>query len=159
MDIKAILGLVASPTVLAGLGGWLGYKYGKKASIKNKYVAGGVGVGAGWLIGKTLQSVTAPPVVAPPVQQITDTEQPPQGDYLNLDLDASPQPMALPAPQNPWDQFQQAAPPTPQFDTSPANVHTAEGSYGKSSYNVEGVENAMDEAEMMMELEKRNGRN
>lgn len=156
MDVKAILGLLASPTVLAGVGGYLGYKYGKKASIQNKYVAGGVGVGAGWLIGKTLQQFTQPPAVVP---QIPDIEQQSaQGDYVDLDLNAPGQPMALPAPQNPWDQFQQA-PPTPQFSSSPANEHAGEGSYTKTSYNVEGVEDAMNEAEMMLELQKKNGSN
>jgi hypothetical protein len=143
MDIKALLGLVASPTILAGVGGWLGYKYGKKASIQNKYIAGGVGLGAGYLLGKTLQGISAPPAApaAQPVPQVVDPEQPPVGDYLSLNFDA---PHALP---------------DPEFDTSPANEYAGEGSYKKTSYNVQKVEDAMDQMEALMQLEKKNGTN
>lgn len=157
MDIKGILKLIASPTMLAGIGGYLGYKYGKRASISNKYVAGSVGVGAGWLVGKGLQQfVQQPqlPATQQPVPQVTDEEMPPgMGDYVNLNLDAPGlPPMALPPAQN--------LPSELQFDTSPGNVVEGEGSYGKTSYNVSGVEDAMNEAEILMEMEKKgNGAN
>jgi hypothetical protein len=136
MDIKALLNLLASPTILALGGGWLGYKYGNKASINNKYVAGGVGVGAGYLLGRTLQQFTAPP---PAVPQVVDTENPPMEDYLNLQLDGAPAPKQLP----------------PAMDDDVWNAHAGEGSYGRSSYNTESIDEVMGEAEAMLAATKR----
>lgn len=147
MDVKSILKMALNPYVLAAAGTFAGYRWHKKAGIKNRYVGSGAGLLAGYVAGSMAQRMLGP-AQAP---QLPAEQQQAQGDFVELDLGETPfgvgtayGPRQLPAPQ---------------FDSSPANVQAGEGSYGATSYNVRDTEAAMGEAEEILAEKRRNGSN
>lgn len=135
MDVKDIAKLAFSPLTLAAVGGFLGNRYGKKVSIGNKYVATGVGLGAGYLLGRIVQSVL--PATTAPAAAPSQVQQQPQGDFVDIGP-------AQQTPLLPW-------------PTSPANVSEGEGSYGNTSYDVSGTEQAMAEAQELLRRRNSHG--
>lgn len=164
MTIKDILGLATGSTGLAILGGYVGYKYGDKVSIKNKYVGAGAGAATGLLVaqilGKFFGGSSQAQLQAQQAAQLQAQEQAQAaGDYVDFEAPEGytppPQPLALPG------RIQQVQPvqqqPQMHIRTSPANVHEGNGSYSGTSYDVSDVEAAVSEAEDLLAYKQRRG--
>lgn len=146
MKANDIMKLALGPFGLVILGGYLGYKYGNKATIKNRYVGAGAGAAAGYLTSRALSTVLG---LTRAQQDAVQAAQPPQeqqslDDYVPLSFDSPQALQALPAPSVP---LMTPTPRMPVVGNNPANSWRGEGSLARSSYNTEDVEESVGEVE------------